>query len=89
MRSASSARRFANHHRLVVALEGEVGGEVPARQMDVRARPTQFLRDHGEGLGAVDENVDDVPGPPGGSPAAQPPAGGSSARDHPIRRKRR
>ena len=50
-------------YRLAVALEREVRREVPTRQMDVRARLTQFLRDRRKGLGAVDQDVDRIPKP--------------------------
>ncbi len=48
---------------LAVALEREVRREMPAGQMNVRACLAELLRDRGQRLGAVDQNLDGIPGP--------------------------
>lgn len=48
---------------LAVALECEIRRKVPARQMNVRARSSELLRDRRQGLLAVDENVNRIPRP--------------------------
>jgi hypothetical protein len=48
---------------LAVALECEAGREVPPRQMNVRARSSEFLRDRWKGLLTVDENVNRITRP--------------------------
>ena len=54
--------QVAEHDRLALPLEREVGREVPARQVDVRLRGAQRLRDRRQRLRAVDEDLDRVPG---------------------------
>ena len=76
--------QIAEHDGLAVAHEREVGREVPAGQVDVRASRPQRLRDRRQRLRAVDEHLERIARRGGGSPAAQPPAGGSSARSQPI-----
>jgi hypothetical protein len=48
---------------LAGALESEVRSEVPARQVDVRARLPKLLGDRRKGFFAVDQNLNGIPGP--------------------------
>jgi hypothetical protein len=48
---------------LAVALERKVRRKVPPRQMNVRARSSEFFRNRWKGLLTVDENVNRIPWP--------------------------
>ena len=77
------------NHPLVAAHELEVGREVPARQVDVGAARSNTAAISGSAWAPSIRISARLPGRGGGSPAAQPPAGGSTARSHPILRRRR
>ena len=57
--------QVAHHHRLLLSREMELGGEEPARQMDVRLRARELRGDRGERFRAVHEHVEPVPWPRG------------------------
>jgi hypothetical protein len=48
---------------LAVALERKIRSKVPPRQMNVRARSSEFFRDRRKGLLTVDENLNRIPWP--------------------------
>ena len=56
-------KQRSQHERVAFAVERERGSEVPAREMNVRLGLVQRCGDRRQGLGAVDENLERVPGP--------------------------
>ena len=76
--------QIAQRSRVAVALEREVGREVPAGDVDVRARASSSSAIARQRLGAVDQHLERVAVPQRGCAVRpNPPAGGSSACSQP------
>ena len=82
--------QMPQHHRALAPLEREVGGEEPAGEVNVRPGRVELPGDRRKRLGAVDQDVDRVPGRAAvDRPRPNPTASASSACSQPSRRRRR